>query len=527
MSSEGIGKLLQVADSTESLFPAINTLDAMSAPEKQVELVVVANSPLPVLEVGVPAETTLADSALPCPSQPGPRLASKSAAILPKQNTNTSELERRKNEIVTEMLARLQPFVNAQGVLKVDADFDAYAELMAGETHFVQRTLLLTVLLGAGGARKEQIFQLMCASMKLLTVLSNWLGECAKTETPMLGKLLDLILGLPLTVDQLVSLKLGKPIKKLAAASGSVEIRDKAESIVTAWTRLARTEDAKRKTSMDTPMGALNEKGPLGLKEKGSVALKDKGPLVVKEKGVIGSKDKGPIRRYSETPKSASEPVGPIANLSLFSETPKPSSPPLKTRAAQILERVARGETSKVVNRPLSADDIHREKKRQQYLAAAASQGASAVNNNTNNNSNKNNNSNNININIGTINSTSISDSDSNGTSNSTDSKETNSRTKVADDKVILIPKESLEQLAAVVEPDHSRGLVEVSLKRAADADHGEEKPEAKRAKKRVSFASESELVQTHYYEADEEEHGRTEKCNFILVLVVLMLIGV
>lgn len=526
MSSEGIGKLLQVADSAESLFPAINTLDALSVPEKQVELVVAANSPLPVLEVGVPAETTLADPALPCPSQPGPRLASKSAVILPKQNTNASELERRKNEIVTEMLARLQPFVNAQGVLKVDADFDAYAELMAGETHFVQRTLLLTVLLGAGGARKEQIFQLICASMKLLTVLSNWLGECAKTETPMLGKLLDLILGLPLTVDQLVSLKLGKPIKKLAAASRNVEIRNKAESIVTAWTRLARTEDAKRKTSMDTPMMALNEKGPLVLKERGSVALKDKGPLAVKEKDGIGSKDKGPIRRYSETPKSASEPVGPIANLSLFSETPKPSSPPLKTRAAQILERVARGETSKVVNRPLSADDIHREKKRQQYLAAAASQGASTVNNNSNNN-NSNNSSNSININIGTINSTSISDSDSNGTSNSTDSKEKNSRTEIADDKVILIPKESLVQLAAVVEPDHSRGLVEGSLKRAADADHGKEKPEAKRAKKRVSFASESELVQTHYYEADEEEHGRTEKCNFILVLVLLMLIVV
>lgn len=409
------------------------------------------------------------------PILPGLRTAPK-AIIRPKQSTDASELERRKNEIVSEMLARLKPFVTPQGALKVDADFDAYAELMAGETHFVQRTLLLTVLLGAGGTRKEEVFKSMCSSMRLLTVLSEWLQECAKAETPMLGKLLDLISSLPLTVDQLVSLKLGKLIKRLATSTAiHVETKEKAENIVVAWTKLARTEDARRRNSTES----LPSKPP-----------KDKD----KDKEKIAS-----LRRSSEAGKplplsssASSSEAGPVANMSLFSETPKPASPPLKTRAAQILERVARGETSKVVSRPLSADDIHKEKKRQQYLAEAASRGKSASHPES--------------IEEKKSDATSLANSPATGGGDDDSLDRRERPTFAGPEEVALAPAPA---------PTPASPLINEGIKRSLDEDQAREdhRREPKRAKKRVSFATEEELVQIHYYDPPEDEdYDRPER---------------
>jgi hypothetical protein len=147
------------------------------------------------------------------------------------------------------------------------------------------------------------------------------------------------VLGrLPLTVDQLVEHRLGKVVKKLGN-SAKPEIQEKATLLCDSWTKLARQEDSRRKSCN---AAELAKKDKLEASRRQSVA---------------------DVTRLA----SVSTKESAVANKSLFSEAPA-----IKTRAAQILERVAKGgETLKVNSRPLSADDIHKEKKRQLYLQEA------------------------------------------------------------------------------------------------------------------------------------------------------------
>lgn len=245
--------------------------------------------------------------------------------------SNSDEMERRKNELVRGMLHRIRPFMSPSGQLREDADYDAYAALMESETQFVQRTLLLTVL---QSVTQPAVFKAFARSEKLVKVLAEWLAESIKLESPMLGKLLDVLHNLPLNVDQLVEHRLGKTAKKLLTTEHiTQEIRDKTAELCENWTRLAKMEDKRRNSTEISSNKTI---------------------------------DKDTTRRSSE-PASKD-----IANTSLPNEI-VPPVPLVKTRAEQILERAARGELAKTTpaSRPLSADDIHKAKRRQQYLSEA------------------------------------------------------------------------------------------------------------------------------------------------------------
>ncbi|PJF18085.1 hypothetical protein PSACC_02109 [Paramicrosporidium saccamoebae] len=268
------------------------------------------------------------------PKDPDPNTTNQTHLSRPLVPRMGDDLERRKNEIVQEMLLRIRPFLGPNGQLKADANFDEYAKLMFGEVHFVQRTLLLTVVMSSTEA---QVWKAISESRHLVEALVEWLTECAKDDGPLLIKILEVLGRMPLTVDQLVEHRLGKVVKKLGGST-KPEIREKATLLCDSWTKLARQEDSRRKSCSDAE-------------------------LVKKDKIETSRRPSTDVTRLA----AVSTKESAVANKSLFNETPA-----IKTRAAQILERAARGgEALKISSRPLSADDIHREKKRQLYLQEA------------------------------------------------------------------------------------------------------------------------------------------------------------
>lgn len=331
-------------------------------------------------------------------------------------------VERKKNEIVQEMLAKVRPYVGATGMLRAEADFDAFAALMAGERQFIQQTLMLTVLLSAapGSEGAAQVYGKMAQSARLVAVLQDWLGDAVRDDSALIGKILELLSRLPLTVDMLVAHKLGKLVKRVAAApdgaKAAAEHRAKAAELCDAWTQLARQEDARRRRA-DAASSAARPPSE-DLAKTTALPLKDaagKGSAAV------------------------------VANLSLFSE-PSAATAAAKSRAAQILERAARGETARAATRPLSADDIHKAKRRQQYLQDAATTRATAA------------------------------------------------------DEAPANREALLDEAAAAADARDDAPL-------PAEAPEEEAEPAPKRTKKRVSFASDVDLVKVHTYEplADNE----------------------
>lgn len=55
----------------------------------------------------------------------------------------------KKNEIVQEMLLKIRPFVGPLGMLLPDAPMDGLCRVMEGEELFVQRSLIMTILLNS------------------------------------------------------------------------------------------------------------------------------------------------------------------------------------------------------------------------------------------------------------------------------------------------------------------------------------------------------------------------------------------
>lgn len=446
-------------------------------------------------------------------------LLPKSAAAPPE-----GDLERRKNEIVAEMLQRLRPFVTAQGHLRTDADFEAYAALMAGEGQFVQQTLLLTVLLSAGGERKAEILESMSRCDRLLAILAEWTHEYGKSgDNPMLPKLLDLLAQIPLSVDQLVELRLGKTIKKVAnCANARADVKQKALDLCATWTKLAKQEDLKRRHSEGTAAATTTTAttttavSPLTGEAK---------PANRRSSSVSSSSSLETVPKTIASPPpakgaaAATETPAVVSNLSLFQEAiPSPPPPPLKTRGAQILERAARSEGAAgrpanpvpPTSRPLSADDIHRAKKRQQYLASAA---ASSLQQQSS---------------AGCLNNNLVLSSEhrqghhrpptDDGDHVGGSGNEGDSRAATATNRDEGEREDSDEERGRTDgRPQEwmgtSRGLgdsrdSECLPCQEPDHDSDEEcEPKAKRAKKRVSFANDEALVQVYYFDPPEEDY--------------------
>lgn len=448
----------------------------------------------------------------------GPRLAPRSPPSASAATTTTTthissndpEMEKKKNELVAYMLQKVKPFCDIQGHLRADANFDAFAALMESEENFVQRTLLLTVLLsGANREERGKVYQAVARSRNLLRIIAEWLNNGSKTDNPMLAKILDLLLLIPLTVDQLLELKIGKVVKRLSAAEGvKQEIRDKAASLTEAWIQLARSEEAKRRASV-----------PLRERTEAKSVEVSKDPALRKP------------RRTSE-PKVGDSKEGVVANLSLFSETAAPTNnPPLKTRAAQILERAARGEMAKVTTRPLSADDIHKAKRRQHYLQEAGLQtDKTTPSHKVDSNDSQMDldeppfdGSNGIKAELSAEEATSTLSRAStlreslSLSSSSSSASASSSSSSVS--KYLSSSTASLADNADSKGRDKGDGLHNERLddhldrsRRSPDYEEvGESSKRPRTAKKRVSFANETELVQVHYFEPLEEDYYRAE----------------
>lgn len=315
----------------------------------------------------------------------------------PSLRSAEQDLERKKNEIVQNMLQRLRPFIGPTGHLRVDTDFGAFSELMKGESHYIQRTLLLTVLLSASALPEGgEIFKAIGSNDRLLSVTTEWLGESIKEDSPLTGKLLNLLDKLPLTLDQLVEHRLGKLVKKLmTSTSAKQEVRDRAGLLCDAWTKLARQEDFRRRASSDS--SSTNKFNVGSERRKGESASSNiTGNMTTTSTSTTSTTTGTSLITASSDATTVFPKVQAataVANMTLFNDdvgdydasttaaavaatavhSHNHQQPPVKTRAEQILERVARGETSasKVATRPLSADDIRKEKKRQLYLQEA------------------------------------------------------------------------------------------------------------------------------------------------------------
>lgn len=272
-----------------------------------------------------PASTSTTAVSLASASTANPASAARSTvknAIKPRGGAPpTQQLEQRKNEIVAEMLTKLHPFVDSStGVLSESANLDAFAELMATERQFVQKTLLLTVLLNRPkntDASKETIYRRIVQSDRMLEQLLAYFTDAIKDKSMLILKLFDLLLCLPMTVARLVDFKFGKPVKRLmqateeelnefAVGSAQEAIRMKAKELFDAWIVLARHEDSRRRLSEDFDKQAKPKTAvlqPSSKKQKTDTAIENRD----------------------------------------FFDAPPPSFP-VTSKSTAILERVARGE---------------------------------------------------------------------------------------------------------------------------------------------------------------------------------------
>lgn len=433
--------------------------------------------------------------------------------VLPKSTTSDFippvDMEKRKNEIVQSMLKQIRPFMGAQGHLRPNANFEAFAALMAGETQYVQRTLLLTVLMSAGVTGEAfATFTAMASSAPLISVLSTWLGEAIKQESPLVGKLLELFHLLPLSVDQLVEHRLGKQVKRLVGNEHIKEdIRERAAALCDHWTRLARLEDAKRKvtgssvvTVTTATASTKRSKAVVPAISSAASAANDVADLpptsnshAVHNMTLFNDHDEHESKAINNASGVSS------AVTSNSSLPPSPPPPPLKTRAEQVLERLARGETATVgrseASRPLSADDIRKAKKRAQYLQEAGAHGGVPVKRPVMDNG---------------------------------DQRRTSAVTSVLSpvptpSTIVDVDGRPLESLPAHIVSAYTQEDANVEGGKTTtkgldmDTDNKEKAMEQKggRARKRVSFASDDKLVSVRYFEPpDADYYFHTDHCT-------------
>lgn len=232
---------------------------------------------------------------------------------------------------------------------------------------FIQRTLLMTIFLSSTQALRDERFSeeaqaaafLLCNRMirssALLQAWHLWLTESARRvlaesgkaggEVQLVAKILDLLLRLPLTFEQLVEHKYGKIVKKLLPVN-LPEIQERAQRLFDAWSKLVGG-------STSDPSSV--EEGEAGKRRKSAVDQTTK-------------TDQPPA-------KAARKSLDNLPAVEAASDFFAP--PPSRTRGSLILERAALrrtgAESPGLQTRPLSADDIHKAKKRQQFLQEAIS----------------------------------------------------------------------------------------------------------------------------------------------------------
>lgn len=258
----------------------------------------------------------------------------------PASDDGPKDMEAQKTAIVRDMLGKIRPFVaiaNGQSLIKLPCDWPAFAQLLRQEERggLVPRLLLLTMLLHPGHG-PAGVWRDLAGQAEVLAIIESWfkeeIGEMAREETgqpqhPLLLKLLDLLAVIPFTLDQLLEHRLGRLLKKLTslfesgAGPGSPGVQEKAEVLFKAWTAL--TEQQSLSISAKAKSGSETQPLP----------------------------DPPAPRDAKEEPAIEAVPLGAAA--AGFATSRQHTHAPSGVAASE---------------RPMSADDIQKEKKRRAYL---------------------------------------------------------------------------------------------------------------------------------------------------------------
>jgi hypothetical protein len=268
------------------------------------------------------------------------------------------------------MLLKIKTFVSSQGGLLPDADLSAYAALMQGfppgtednsiiynindpTSKFLRRTMLLTVLLNANNGQPPYPtgYQRLSDCEPFMLILNSWLVDAVKESSPILLKILDLLGVLPLTVQHLKEYKTGRLIKKIAKGEEPKgtslnlnqlsEIKNKAEKLFERWSNLVTEFEQAQAEELKRDDESKKKRRPSADSVSSVDAPPSAQPVIEESKYA---------QRITQIVERSHTNVNPI------SETVSSS-------------------------RPLSADEIHKAKKKKMYLEMASSSSGTAATN--------------------------------------------------------------------------------------------------------------------------------------------------
>lgn len=227
-----------------------------------------------------------------------------------------------KNAIVKDMLAKLKPHVDSHGHLHLTPDQQvpaAFIALCRSLPDPLSRILLCSIL--SSPVHRDRGWPAIASSTELMAVLSGWFKGAVQEwqgggGALLVGKLVDLMAVLPVGVEQLVESKVGRVLKRVLGACGeggsggeNEQIRVKASALFERWSAMA---DSASNSASGTVVNEVPE------------------------------------------PSTQATAV-PVGRAMLMTTTTPPTQ---QTHQSQSLP----------VTRPMSADDIQKEKKRRAYL---------------------------------------------------------------------------------------------------------------------------------------------------------------
>lgn len=348
-------------------------------------------------------------------------------------NAQYEALAAQKQTIVLEMARKIGPFVDhGTGKIKAQADFASLASLMENETHFVQRSLILAVILTVPTTDSETLTA-MAESELFLGATSSWLKSLMtdlnigktvnaglKKDVPipgtqtLLGKIVEILARMTpyLKIEQLVTHKFGRALKKISANKECPEsLRSASTLLCERWSLLlaktsnhsvensdsALEKDLLTSRSGDKVSRASNisSNAATGSETLSKTFSTNNNSNDFKSRVLTEEKLKNMPTIRKKEPKSTIASKNEDSLIPLKTDL---SYTPVKSRAQLILDRAAErnvtdgtfgeveepNEKTSVLQtvlsssagldlgtRPMSADDIRKEKRRKQYLAEA------------------------------------------------------------------------------------------------------------------------------------------------------------
>ena len=318
---------------------------------------------------------------------------------------SAGNMEAHKNALVQDMLAKIKPYVDAKGIIILDADGcipKGFLDLLQKEHAPVPKVLLTTIMLNAAHA-ENQVWSVMSLNMDLVNLLQAWFKEAVtdlsskKSPPLLLNKLVDLLAKLPFTLDTLTACKLGRPLKKLLGIVDSsdynseepiyTQLKKKTHDLFNKWSTMA--DDSEVVVAGDTVDAVKVDDSIVDKKE---APVMEEVESVSKNQPVQTTKE-AKVKRKKSEPVEVPPIILPEQQQQQQSATQKAIDVVPIGRASSYINNANNGHSNgsgiqqqqlHIVNgsnsvnpnshssvlpsRPLSADDIQREKKKKAYL---------------------------------------------------------------------------------------------------------------------------------------------------------------